>query len=389
MPVPANTENYTVPGGIKLFFNEGTGERDLGNMVEVDMEPGSEELEHYSNRSGKRLKDKVIALEEKLTMKFKLDEPVIENLRHFFKGGEITPVNKGSANKTDLKLILAGELFKSVGQYYGLSAVTVRQFLDYCLLWDDSAGVFVDNSIEADTVNGTPFALIGEAADKFYLGKATQFKQVYADLAANGSYTSLAWEYWNGSAWTSLVTSGAGDGLDADGLITFTPPVDWAKTTINSVTAYFIRAAATAVTTPATANHFRQNLSQNTDWILDPGKAGVEGRIDGRVARLAGGALVDGEEIKTSFTHETWEGMQFSIATNAFSEGASRLEVHPSAGRGIKKDIIIPRCILKPQGSISLDDKKWEEIPFTLEVLDDSTNNPSAPFGYVKTYEAN
>jgi hypothetical protein len=134
MPVPHNIENYTIPGGVKLFFDDGTGERDLGNITDLDIETGTEELEHYSNRSGKRMKDKVIVLEEKLTIKFKFDEPVIENLRYYFKGGDIENVGTGTATKTDLKLALTGTLMHSVGQYYGLTNVTVRQFLDKVFL---------------------------------------------------------------------------------------------------------------------------------------------------------------------------------------------------------------------------------------------------------------
>ena len=36
-----NIDNYTVPGGIKLFFNDGSGERDLGNIAELNMEPNT------------------------------------------------------------------------------------------------------------------------------------------------------------------------------------------------------------------------------------------------------------------------------------------------------------------------------------------------------------
>src|SRR3989339_1887401 len=127
MPVPASVENYTVPGGVKLYFNDGTGERDLGNITDLDLETGTEELEHFSNRSGKRLKDKVIVLEEKLTLKFKFDEPVIENLKYYFKGGNIENLSPGTGAVTDLELALAGTVLRSVGQYYGLTNVTVRQ----------------------------------------------------------------------------------------------------------------------------------------------------------------------------------------------------------------------------------------------------------------------
>ena len=385
MPVPASVENYTVPGGVKLWFDAGAGERDLGNITEVDIEGGTEELEHFSNRSGKRLKDKVIVLEEKLTLKFKFDEPVIENLKYYFKGGNIENLSPGIASVTDLKLALAGTVLQSVGQYYGLSGVTVRQFLDKVFLYNGAA--FVDHSAEADTEAGTPFDAMTDANDFLYLGKATRFKELYANLAVTGSYTGLVWEYWDGDEWKALVTSGAGDGLDADGPITFTPPVDWAKTTVNSQNLYWIRASATAVTTPATVNCIRQNCVVNTDYVLDAGLAGEDGRLPGRIGRLATGMLVDGEEVKVSFTYTTWASAQFPIAGASFIEGAARLEVHPDSGRGLRFDVIIPKCILKPNGAIGLDDKKWLEVPMTLEALDDTANTPQAPLGYYKSYE--
>jgi hypothetical protein len=385
MPVPASVENYTVPGGVKLWFDAGTGDRDLGNITEVDIEGGTEELEHFSNRSGKRLKDKVIVLEEKLTLKFKFDEPVIENLKYYFKGGNIENLSPGVASVADLKLALAGAVLQSVGQYYGLSGVTVRQFLDKVFLYNGAA--FVDHSAEADTEAGTPFDAMTDANDFLYLGKVTRFKELYANLAVTGSYTGLVWEYWDGDEWKALVTSGAGDGLDADGPITFTPPVDWAKTTVNSHSLYWIRASATAVTTPATVNCIRQNCVVNTDYVLDAGLAGEEGRLPGRIGRLATGMLVDGEEVKVSFAYTTWASAQFPIAGATFIEGAARLEVHPDSGRGIRFDVIIPKCILKPNGAIGLDDKKWLEVPMTLEALDDTANTPQAPLGYYKSYE--
>ena len=97
MPTAPNTENYTVPGGIKLYVNTGSGERDLGNIVEIDLEPGQDLLEHFTNRSGKRVKDKEIVLEDKLTINFTLDEPNIANLKLYFRGGDI--VDEGSTQK--------------------------------------------------------------------------------------------------------------------------------------------------------------------------------------------------------------------------------------------------------------------------------------------------
>lgn len=387
MPLPHSTENYTVPGGVKLFFDDGTGERDLGNITGLDIEPSTEELEHYSNRSGRRRKDKVIVLEERLNIKFKFDEPVIENLRHYFKGGSIESVNEGTADKTDQKLTLTGELLYSVGQYFGLSSVTVRQFLDKVFRYNGESATYVDNSAEADSEGGTPFDALVNTSDYLYLGKDTKFKEAYFDLEVNGSYTGVAWEYWDGSQWESLTVSGAGADLDADGPVTFTPPEDWDKTTVNGQNLYWIRVSVTGVTTVATVNHIRQNLVRNTDWVLDPGQAGVDGRLPGRIGRLTGGKLVDGEEVKVSFTYTTWEQMRFPIATSSFVEGSARLEVHPDTGRGLRFDAVFTKAILKPDGAIGLDDKTWLEVPMNLEVLDDSENYPDAPYGYYVSYE--
>ncbi|MDD2900821.1 MAG: hypothetical protein PHU44_00130 [Syntrophales bacterium] len=378
--LPPSTENLTIPGGIKLFFDAGAGERDLGNIVDLDLDPKTEELKHYTNRSGKRRVDKVFPIEEELTMKFKLDEPVAENLAAYFKGGPAELVGAGSAQVTDQKVTLNGLILSSLGKY-GLSAMTVRQFLDKCFRYDGAA--FVDHSEEGDTEAGTPFDALQDADDVLYLGKNTLFKEVYADLAVNGAYTGIAWEYWDGSAWQALAVSGAGANLDADGPITFMPPGDWAKTTVNGYTGYFIRAKATAVTTAATVNCFRQNLVQNADYILDPGRAGVDGRLVGRAGRLASGKIADGEEVMASFTYTTWTALRFPIAAGNFVEGAARLECHPAEGRGLRFDIEIPRCQLKPNGALTLDDKKTLEVPMTLEVLDNYSATPDYPYGRV------
>jgi hypothetical protein len=260
MPVPHSIENYTVPGGVKLFFDDGGGERDLGNITELDIEPGSEELEHYSNRSGKRMKDKVIVLEEKLTVKFKFDEPVIENLKYYFKGGNIENVNAGTGRVTDQLVTLTGTAPVSLGKY-GISAVTVT------------------------------------------------------NLAGDVTYV------------------------------------------------------------------------QNVDYIVDPGVAGADGRQVARIWRVAGGAIADGQQVKVDYTYTTWQQQRFPIAGVSFVEGSARLEVHPDAGRGLRFDVVVPKCLLKPDGATGLDDKKWMEVPMILDALDDSENTPEAPFGYYVSYE--
>lgn len=99
MPTNPSTDNYTVPGGIRLYFDDGAGMRDLGNIASLDMEPGSDMLEHFSNLSGKRMKDKKLVIEEKLTFNVTLDEPNAQNMNLFFRGATPPPSVAGEAVK--------------------------------------------------------------------------------------------------------------------------------------------------------------------------------------------------------------------------------------------------------------------------------------------------
>ncbi|MHC4302025.1 MAG: hypothetical protein ACYS7Y_32580 [Planctomycetota bacterium] len=64
----------------------------------------------------------------------------------------------------------------------------------------------------------------------------------------------IGWDYWNGTAWadldasiiqdTSGTTGQTGDYFgEGDGVLTFVPPQNWAATTVDSQSAYWIRAS--------------------------------------------------------------------------------------------------------------------------------------------------
>jgi hypothetical protein len=385
MPIPPSTDNYTIPAGQKIYFNDGSGEKLLGNIAGLDLQHTIETLEHWSNMSGDRKLDKIVPVSRKLEFNFTLDEPVIENLQRYFAGGDIENVGVGTGSKTDQKLTLTGTILHSVGQYYGLTAVTVRQFLDKCFIYDGAA--YTDKSVEADSLAGTPFVLLADALDFAYFGKNTKFKEIYLDLETLGNYTGVAWEYWDGAVWQTLVTAGAGDGLDSDGKVNWTVPGDWAKKNVNDSSLYWVRVKCTTCVIPATCNCVRQNAVANTDYILDPGQAGQSGRIDGKIGRLSGGFLVDGEEIMVNFTYVTWTSQKFPLSTQGYIEGSARVEIFPTEGLGIQKEYVIPKCQIRPNGNIKEDDKTWEEIPMTLAVLSDYLNNPTAPYGHLVVYE--
>jgi hypothetical protein len=386
MPQIHDTDNYTVPGGIKLFFNDGTGEVDLGNMVDVSIGRDTNYLEHYTNRPGLRRKDKVIALQESISIEFALDEPVVNNFKLFFKGDNVVNQSAGTTAVVDHKAQLGTSYsFVSLTKKGPITSYSARQFLDYCYLYNGST--YVNNSVEADTSAGTPFAALADDNDILYIGKKNSiFKKVVVDVqTASSGYTSVTWKYWNGSTWSTLSTSGTAD-LSADASVTWTAPTDWAKTTVNGVSAYWVKIEQTAASpaTPATLNSIgRGALVENTDYAIDLGTADSDARVRG----VSGGALVDGEEIMVSFTYPTVSAQITNFVMVGSVEGSARLEVHPQSGRGLSFDIEIPKCQINSKGNLSLNDQEFMKVPFELVVLDDTDNTPTYPYGRILVYD--
>lgn len=379
---PPNINNLFVPGGVVFFFDPGTGERDIGLIEDPpDVESKATEIKVYSNRSGKRRLAKIFTTEEEVNWSFKLQEAVSLNMQAFFKGAALEAINPGTGSVVDQVVPLNGPVFSSVGEY-GISAVTVRSFLDFCLRYIAASGTWIDNSALADQAAGNAFDLLDAAADALYLGKVTPFQTVHINLAVPGAYTGLAVDYWNGSAWVPVTgLGGAADGLAASGVMTFTLPSSWQQCFVNGIWGYFLKITATGVTTAATATNLRGNFAQGTDYLVDPGQISP-GYLVGRIAGVAGGGIAVGESVKASFTYTTWSSLRFAVANDEYQQGAARIQFRPL--KGFQWNYIIPRCQIKPNGKMTIDDKKVLEVPMTMEVLDNSIMVPGTPypFGY-------
>lgn len=386
MPQIHDTDNYTVPGGIKLFFTPtGGAERDLGNMVDVSIGRETENLEHFTNRPGTRVKDKVIALSESITIDFSLDEPVISNFILFFKGDTTAAQGAGTAALVDQVASLPTSYgMVSLGKPGPITSYSARQYLDYCYLYNGTA--FVNNSVEADTAAGTPFTINSDNNDFLYIGKTTKFKQFRIDVqTASSGYTGSLWEYWNGSAWASLSVSGTAD-FTVDATLTFTIPGAWAANTVNGVSAYWVRYSQTAASpaTAATLNSIgRLALVENTDYVVDLGTTNTNAQI----RAVSTGGVADGEQIKVSFTYPTFTAVISNLVKSGAAEGSARLEVHPQSGRGLSFDIEIPKCQINSNGDLSLNDQEFMQIPLQLTVLDDTDNTPAYPYGRIVVYD--
>lgn len=78
-----NPDNYTLGRGC-LFFDNGTGERELGNSPEFNIGVDVDLIEHFSSKSGLRIKDKRVVNELTPTLSFILDEINRENIADAF-----------------------------------------------------------------------------------------------------------------------------------------------------------------------------------------------------------------------------------------------------------------------------------------------------------------
>jgi hypothetical protein len=125
----------------------------------------------------------------------------------------------------------------------------------------DDGGAFTDETTAAneDTADDmTLFPAVPAQDDAYYFGFSAKVSRLLLNVttAGVGTYT-VAWEYYDGDSWETL--TGAVDDTGAfknAGLhdVTWTPPADWATTTVNSQGPfYFIRAVidnGTSTTVP-------------------------------------------------------------------------------------------------------------------------------------------
>ena len=145
--------------------------------------------------------------------------------------------------------------------------------------YDDSTDTFVDETADAGDAGDADWTLFPttEAVDDYaafgYTKPFSQLKFDYANGTA-GVGGAVDWEYWNGSAWTSLsgvtdgttgFTAAAGDGKT----VTWTLPTDWAKLALNAgAPLYYVRAQISTV--------YTTNPILDQGYVQDIGDAVVE-----------------------------------------------------------------------------------------------------------------
>ena len=150
------------------------------------------------------------------------------------------------------------------GDHFALYGEYLQDTLDYAFA--DDGGTFTDETGAANNATANDMTLLPatEAVnDAYYFGYRHPFGRLRLNVGTAGVGGSIVWEYFNGSAWATVpgLVDGT-NGLTQAGTnnVDFTPPRDWARTTVNNHEAYWLRLRCTA------ANFTTQPLGTQA-WI--------------------------------------------------------------------------------------------------------------------------
>lgn len=86
--------------------------------------------------------------------------------------------------------------------------------------------------------------------DILYLGQYDPFDQINTVLVTPGVGGSVAFQYWNGTAWSALTVTDATSGFTTDGQVYWVPPANWSRSTVTgSINGYWVRAVPSGYST--------------------------------------------------------------------------------------------------------------------------------------------
>jgi len=191
----------------------------------------------------------------------------------------------------------------------------------------EDGGVFLNLSVSGGgggyTANYQLFPDVDAINDAVYFGAVAPFGALYMDMTATvQTYAAdaITWEYYNGLGWKTLTIiydhtdSDDQDGdrpFQEDGYIIFSAPTDWVKTTVDSQSAYWIRARVSA------AQITIIGLTDSLEHKLPSAPAATEVPSDGKIgrARITFGTKSTGTADTTAILMNLTSGAASAIKT--------------------------------------------------------------------------
>lgn len=141
-------------------------------------------------------------------------------------------------------------------------AVAYNAWTTLTRIYQDDGGVFGSNQAAASAFDLFPDDVAID--DALYFGRYSStgnkwqygFRnlQFYVGTALAAASITLVWEFWDGSAWTAL--TGVTDNTSqftatGQNSVSWTMPTTWRTTSVNGVTAWWVRCRVSAVSAPA------------------------------------------------------------------------------------------------------------------------------------------
>lgn len=179
----------------------------------------------------------------------------IDNQGNMISKGDIT-LSGGARIKGQIDLLNVGLKGTVVIDTFPFNTVTLTEAAAAFAKVSDG-GVFLNLAVSGGgggyTANYQIWPDTELENDACYFGATAKFGALYFDISATvATYgaDSAVWEYWNGTAWTTLTIiwdhtdADDGDGdrpFQQDGYLIFSAPTDWAANIIDSQSAYWIR----------------------------------------------------------------------------------------------------------------------------------------------------
>lgn len=123
-----------------------------------------------------------------------------------------------------------------------------------------------------------------------------------------------------------------------------------------------------------------KNLAESTTYVADTDY--TVSALTGEVTTIDGGAITDGQTVRVSYAYVPIAGNLIKLGAQFSLQQVPITFVHT---KNSGKKIIVHAPLASVSGNISLgfDPDKVIVNNVEFEILDDSTNNPTMPFGYV------
>jgi hypothetical protein len=121
---------------------------------------------------------------------------------------------------------------------FSMKALKLEEGVDMAVA--DDGGAQTDQTAAANSAGAGDMTLgpaLAVKDDAYFFGYRMPYSAVKLTISQIAKDCTVIWEYYNGAAWatiTGLVDGTAGLTTIGTTLITFTPPVDWAKNTITA-----------------------------------------------------------------------------------------------------------------------------------------------------------